>query len=195
MRGSGGTRTARRRGGFAAVMLVMRALGLAPAAATAALAAPGLLGPAQGASVQQLPTFAWARHAFPRLAATGEGPAIAALFVLRDHVIAPILAGVRSPRLGRKPATWTTADRHYEQLRIRMQPCSRAGYRGLDNSLSLRLRQAARQSFLHDGAQKKIVCAPDSTVCRAVAGPTSIRHTGSRPSNPLPFHWWTQSQR
>jgi hypothetical protein len=48
--------------------------------------------------------------------------AIAALFILRDHVIAPILAGVRSPRLGRKPATWTRADRHYEQLRIRMQP-------------------------------------------------------------------------
>ena len=47
---------------------------------------------------------------------------IAALFILRDHVIAPILAGVRSPRLGRKPATWTPADRHYEQLRIRMQP-------------------------------------------------------------------------
>lgn len=48
--------------------------------------------------------------------------AIAALFILRDHVIAPTLAGVRSPRLGRKPATWTPADRHYEQLRIRMQP-------------------------------------------------------------------------
>lgn len=48
--------------------------------------------------------------------------AIAALFILRDYVIAPILAGVRSPRLGRKPATWTPADRHYEQLRIRMQP-------------------------------------------------------------------------
>jgi hypothetical protein len=48
--------------------------------------------------------------------------AIAALFILREHVIAPILAGVRSPRLGRKPATWTPADRHYEQLRIRMQP-------------------------------------------------------------------------
>src|SRR5579859_759999 len=48
--------------------------------------------------------------------------AIAALFILRDHVIAPLLAGVRSPRLGRKPATWTPADRHYEQLRIRMQP-------------------------------------------------------------------------
>jgi hypothetical protein len=48
--------------------------------------------------------------------------AIAALFVLREHVIGPILAGVRSPRLGRKPATWTPVDRHYEQLRIRMEP-------------------------------------------------------------------------
>jgi DNA-binding transcriptional ArsR family regulator len=48
--------------------------------------------------------------------------AIAALFILRQQVIAPILAGVRSPRLGRKPATWTSADRHYEQLRIGIQP-------------------------------------------------------------------------
>jgi hypothetical protein len=46
---------------------------------------------------------------------------IAALFILRDYVIAPSLAGVRSPRLGRKPATWTPADRHYAQLHIRMQ--------------------------------------------------------------------------
>jgi hypothetical protein len=48
--------------------------------------------------------------------------AIAALLILRHHVIAPILAGVRSPHLGRKPKAWTPADRHYEQLRIRMQP-------------------------------------------------------------------------
>jgi hypothetical protein len=36
-------------------------------------------------------------------------------------VIAPILAGVRSPRIGRKPATWTTIDRRYESLRVSMQ--------------------------------------------------------------------------
>ena len=46
---------------------------------------------------------------------------IAGIVTLRDHVIAPILAGIRSPRLGRKPSTWTAADRHYEQLRIAMQ--------------------------------------------------------------------------
>jgi hypothetical protein len=46
---------------------------------------------------------------------------IAALLTLRDHVIAPILAGVRSPRMGRKPKIWTTADRDYEALRIGMQ--------------------------------------------------------------------------
>jgi len=46
---------------------------------------------------------------------------IAGIVVLRDHVIAPILAGVRSPRLGRKPSTWTRIDRDYEQLRITMQ--------------------------------------------------------------------------
>jgi hypothetical protein len=46
---------------------------------------------------------------------------IAGLLTLRDHVIAPILAGVRSPRLGRKPAVWTRVDRDYETLRIGMQ--------------------------------------------------------------------------
>jgi hypothetical protein len=46
---------------------------------------------------------------------------IAALLALRDQVIGPILAGVRSPRLGRKPAHWTAVDRDYEALRIGMQ--------------------------------------------------------------------------
>jgi hypothetical protein len=46
---------------------------------------------------------------------------ITALLVLRDQVIAPILAGVRVPRLGRKPATWTRTDQHYETLRIEMK--------------------------------------------------------------------------
>ena len=39
---------------------------------------------------------------------------IAALLTLRDEVIGPILAGVRSPRLGRKP---TTLDHHRPRLR------------------------------------------------------------------------------
>ena len=52
--------------------------------------------------------------------------ASAALLILRQHVIAPILAGVRSPHLGRKPKVWTIADRQYEQLRIGMQPLFRA---------------------------------------------------------------------
>ena len=46
---------------------------------------------------------------------------IAALLALRDQVIAPIIAGVRSPRRGRKPAHWTRIDRDYETLRIGMQ--------------------------------------------------------------------------
>jgi hypothetical protein len=46
---------------------------------------------------------------------------IAGLLTLRDQVIAPILAGVRSPRHGRKPAHWTMVDRDYENLRIGMQ--------------------------------------------------------------------------
>lgn len=36
-------------------------------------------------------------------------------------MIAPILAGVRSPARGRKPATWTPVDRQYERIRIDMQ--------------------------------------------------------------------------
>ena len=46
---------------------------------------------------------------------------IAALLTLRDHVIAPILAGIRAPRRGRPPAHWTRIDRDYETLRIGMQ--------------------------------------------------------------------------
>ena len=46
---------------------------------------------------------------------------IAGVITLRDHVIAPILSGIRSPRLGRKPSTWTAVDRDYEQIRITMQ--------------------------------------------------------------------------
>jgi hypothetical protein len=46
---------------------------------------------------------------------------IAALLTLRDQVIVPILAGIRSPRMGRKPAHWTAIDRDYEQIRSDMQ--------------------------------------------------------------------------
>jgi hypothetical protein len=46
---------------------------------------------------------------------------IAALLTLRDQVITPILAGIHSPRRGRKPAHWTRIDRDYETLRIGMQ--------------------------------------------------------------------------
>jgi DNA-binding transcriptional ArsR family regulator len=55
-------------------------------------------------------------HITPQTAGT-----IAALLTLRDQVIGPILAGVRSPRMGRKPITWTTVDRDYEKIRIDMQ--------------------------------------------------------------------------
>jgi hypothetical protein len=45
---------------------------------------------------------------------------ITALTVLREQVLAPILAGVRSPRQDRKPAARTRIDRDYETLRINM---------------------------------------------------------------------------
>jgi hypothetical protein len=55
-------------------------------------------------------------HLAPQAAGT-----IAALLALREHVIEPILAGVRSPRMGRKPLTRTPIDRDYEQIRINIQ--------------------------------------------------------------------------
>ncbi|MGH3800094.1 MAG: hypothetical protein ACRDTD_08195 [Pseudonocardiaceae bacterium] len=57
------------------------------------------------------------RYQVPALAAR----TITALLALRDHVIAPILADVRSPRMGRKPTHWTRVDRDYETLRVNMQ--------------------------------------------------------------------------
>ncbi|UQX10316.1 hypothetical protein [Candidatus Mycobacterium methanotrophicum] len=45
---------------------------------------------------------------------------IAALLTLRDQVVAPILAGIRSPKMGRKPAHWARVERGYEQIRIDM---------------------------------------------------------------------------
>jgi hypothetical protein len=46
---------------------------------------------------------------------------ITALLTLREHVVSPILAGIRSPRRGRKPTHWTPIDRDYETLRTQMQ--------------------------------------------------------------------------
>ena len=43
------------------------------------------------------------------------------MLTLREQVIGPILAGVRSPGCGRKPTTWTQIDRDYEALRTDMQ--------------------------------------------------------------------------
>jgi hypothetical protein len=55
---------------------------------------------------------------------------IAAMLTLRDYVIAPIIAGVRSPRPGRRPAHWTAVDRDYETLRIGMNTL--LGHLGID---------------------------------------------------------------
>ena len=42
---------------------------------------------------------------------------IVGILTLRHQVIAPIIAGVRVPRRGRPPATWTAVDQDYENLR------------------------------------------------------------------------------
>jgi len=46
---------------------------------------------------------------------------IAAILTIRDKVIAPLIAGVRTPRQGRPPNHWTNIDRDYETLRRGMQ--------------------------------------------------------------------------
>ena len=57
------------------------------------------------------------RYHVPEVAAR----TITALLTLREKVIAPLLAGIRTPRRGRPPKTWTTIDRDYETLRLNMQ--------------------------------------------------------------------------
>jgi hypothetical protein len=46
---------------------------------------------------------------------------IAALLTVRDKLIAPLIAGIRTPRRGRPPKNWTNIDRDYETLRLDMQ--------------------------------------------------------------------------
>ncbi len=75
------------------------------------------------------------RYHVPSLAAH----TIAALLTLRDQVIAPILAGVRSPRMGRKTAHWTRVDRDYEQIRIDMHTLfQRSRHRNTASRLTVR---------------------------------------------------------
>jgi hypothetical protein len=57
------------------------------------------------------------RYHVPEIAAR----TIAALLTLRDKVIAPLIAGIRTPRQGRPPKNWTAIDRDYETLRRDMQ--------------------------------------------------------------------------
>ena len=45
---------------------------------------------------------------------------IAAILTVRDKVIAPLIAGIRTPRRGRPPKHWTNVDRDYETLRLGM---------------------------------------------------------------------------
>jgi hypothetical protein len=46
---------------------------------------------------------------------------ITALLTIRDKVIAPLAAGIRTPRRGRPPKNWTNIDHDYETLRLDMQ--------------------------------------------------------------------------
>jgi hypothetical protein len=46
---------------------------------------------------------------------------IAALVILRDKVLTPLLAGITTSRRGRKPKTWSALDEHYEAVRQDMR--------------------------------------------------------------------------
>ena len=46
---------------------------------------------------------------------------IAAILTIRDKVIAPLIAGIRTPRQGRPPKHWTDINRDYETLRRGMK--------------------------------------------------------------------------
>jgi len=56
------------------------------------------------------------RYHVPELAAR----TITALLTIRDKVIAPLIAGIRTPRQGRPPNNWTAIDHDYETLRRSM---------------------------------------------------------------------------
>ena len=95
---------------------------------------------------------------------------IAALLTLREEVIAPILAGVRSPRRGRKPATWTRrrprlrgpAHRHADPVpRPTHQHRQR---RRIDNLLSITFPQAPRRHRAPPGPAQERVNRCSSTV-------------------------------
>jgi hypothetical protein len=62
---------------------------------------------------------------------------IAALLALREQGIAPILANVHSPKMGRKPAHWTRVDR--DRIRIDMQNAvHRSRHRNTPSRLRIR---------------------------------------------------------
>jgi hypothetical protein len=43
---------------------------------------------------------------------------VAALVVLREKVIEPLLAGIAMPRVGRRLKNWSSIDQHYETFRL-----------------------------------------------------------------------------
>jgi hypothetical protein len=63
----------------------------------------------------------------------GAACTITALLILRDQVIAPILAGCAAQRMARKPAHWTPADRDYETSAQPCMPCSTTSKKALTN--------------------------------------------------------------
>lgn len=80
---------------------------------------PGRLRPAQATRQTARPQLGCTRHYHVPEASTRT---ITALPTLREKVITPLLAGIRTPGRGRPPKTWTNIDRDYETIRLNMQP-------------------------------------------------------------------------
>jgi len=107
---------------------------------------------------------------------------IAALLTLRDQIIGPILAGVRSPRLGRKPAVWTPVDRRYESLRIGMQQLFHD--LGITTAASTTFCRSSRVKLLAAGLPRAWrVVAEYSATAAAMSRPPAI-NKGSSPTPP-----------
>ena len=79
---------------------------------------------------------------------------IIAVLTLRDHVISPIIAGVRVPRRGRPPATWTPSIATTKPSGVAMHPLRppRPQHHGrINKHLSITIRKPLEQAFVGGG--------------------------------------------
>ena len=108
----------------------------------------------------------WRRYFVPPAGAR----TISALLTLRNQVIVPLLAGMRSPRLGHPPSILTPADRHYEKLRIDMEALFTDLGIAAAASLPIADRQAASLAIGARSGQELLLPAAGATGIRPTRG-------------------------